>query len=122
EPRQQRLAVDAVVFDVLRRDVVGHEIWCNAHPCFLHSVFSAKWASGSPQKTRQLNNGYCEPATPAFSMMPPQRSISEARNFFNSEIGGLSTGMVPRSIICLWMSGNCAAALSSACSLSMIGC
>ena len=36
--------------------------------------------------------GYCDFATPAFSMMPPQRSISAARNFCSAGGGGLATG------------------------------
>src|SRR5262249_6651106 len=100
EARQQGLPVDALVFDVLGRDVIGRHVCCCAH-------------EGLP---------YCDPATPAFSTMAPQRWISDARKRLSSGSGGLWTGMVPRSIICLWMSGKRPAASSSACSCSMIGC
>src|SRR5260370_28528393 len=54
-------------------------------------------------------------------MRPPQRSISDARNFCNAAGGGLSTGMVPIRTITSRTSDVAAAALSSACSRSITG-
>src|SRR5262245_31752017 len=60
-------------------------------------------------------------ARPARWIRPPQRSISEARNFCNSAGGGLSTGMVPIRTITSPTSGVAATALSSAYRRSITG-